>query len=163
MKIFIIHLSITIITGLLLHDYFAEFASGIAEFGIYLSLMLLLWLTSLFYNKRYFRQFIGSIVLLVFLIKELFLSNLKVIYYVITPELQFRPAVLKLPLDVQSETGIVLLANMITLTPGTITLEISGDRKYLFYHTVNVPDNDFDNAKMQIKNGFEKRIMAIVQ
>ncbi|MBK6264965.1 Na+/H+ antiporter subunit E [Marivirga sp. S37H4] len=163
MRTFIIHLTATIILGVLLHDILVTKASGIAEFCIYLAFMLLLWLTSWLYNRTYFRQFKGAVLLFFYLIKELFVSNLKVIYYVITPGLQFRPAILELPLDIKSEAGIALLANMITLTPGTLTLEISEDRKFLYYHTLNVPDNDLEEAKRQVKEGFEKRIMAIVQ
>ncbi|MEX2591090.1 MAG: Na+/H+ antiporter subunit E, partial [Chitinophagales bacterium] len=90
-------------------------------------------------------------------------SNLEIIYYVITPGLQFESAVLALPLDLKSDLEIALLANLITLTPGTLTLDISPDKKFLYFHTINVPKGDVEAAKQQIKNGFEKRILAITR
>lgn len=86
---------------------------------------------------------------------------MKIIYFILKPGHQFRPAVLELPLSLNSNFGITLLANLITLTPGTITLEISDDKKYLYFHTIDVPNQNLDKAKQKIKEGFEKRIMKI--
>lgn len=163
MKLFLVHLSVTIIGAILFHEWTPWQFSGIAEFCIYALFMVILWGTSFFYNTRYFNQFWRSVVLFVYFSKQLLVANFNVIRFVMAPGKKFTPAILELSLDVETEAGIVLLANMITLTPGTLTLRVSDDRKKLYFHTVNVVDGDPDKTKQQIKNGLEKHIMAIVQ
>lgn len=162
MKIFLVHTLITILVSLAVIEYFTIDASGIIQFGAIISLFLVLWLTSYVYNRNYFWRFFSAIGLFFFFLKELAISNFKVIYYILTPGLQFRPAIIKLPLTLQSESGIVLLANLITLTPGTLTLKVSDDKRYLYYHSINVPGNDLEEARRRVKEGFEKRIIAII-
>lgn len=70
-----------------------------------------------------------------------------------------RSAIVAIPLDVKSDAGITLLANMITLTPGTTTLHISDDRSVLYAHVLNYsPD-----TVAQIKNGFERHVMEVLR
>ena len=113
------------------------------------------------YFRLYFHALKGVLSLGLYFLKELIISNFRVIYFILSPRNKFRPAILKLPLSLTSDFSITLLANLITLTPGTITLEISDDNKYLYFHTIDVPEQDLDKAKQKIKNGFEKRIMKI--
>lgn len=56
---------------------------------------------------------------------QLLLSNLRVAYDVITPRLYMRPGILAVPLDAEIDLEITLLANLITLTPGTLSLDVS--------------------------------------
>lgn len=161
MKILLSHIAIVILGAGFMHDRIQDQMGGLAEFGVYTGFFLILWLSTALYHRRYFRQFYRVILLMLYFIKELWLSNLKVIYYVITPRLQFQPAILELELRLKSERAIVLLANLITLTPGTLTLEVSSDRSRLYFHTINVPQGDVKAAKEKIRNGFEKRILAI--
>jgi multicomponent Na+:H+ antiporter subunit E len=75
--------------------------------------------------------------------------------------MQLRPGVVAVPLDLKTRVGIVFLANMITLTPGTLSLDISVDRKMLYVHTVWLEDADkFRNA---IKQEYERRVREIVE
>lgn len=163
MKIFSVHFILTIIAALSIHSQIEGLFSGIMEFCIYLGIMFLLWLSSASYSHTYFRQFFHSVLLFFYFTKELVVSNLEIIYYVITPGLQFQSAVLELPLDVKSDFAITLLANLITLTPGTLTLDISTDKRFLYFHAINVPDGDIVAAKRKVKDGFEKHILAITK
>jgi len=64
------------------------------------------------------------------------------------------------PLTIKSDLGITFLANMISLTPGTLSLDVSNDKKVLYVHSMYITDRDeFING---IKNGFEKRILEIL-
>lgn len=161
MKTLLVHIVIVILGAGFIHNRMPDQVGGLAEFGIYTLCFIILWVTTFFYNRRYFRQFYRVILLMLYFIKELWVSNLRVIYYVITPKLQFQPAILELELQLKSERAIVLLSNLITLTPGTLTLEVSSDRSRLYFHTINVPEGDVQAAKEKIRNGFEKRILAI--
>ena len=65
-----------------------------------------------------------------------------------------------MPLDVDRDWQITLLAQMITLTPGTLALEVSEDRRTLFVHVLDL--TDVERAKRDIKQGFERRILELV-
>jgi multicomponent Na+:H+ antiporter subunit E len=122
--------------------------------------MLSLWMVSspgkttfLAYAVRSFR-FVG---LLAFFIKELIIANLRVAYEVLTRGYQMRPAVIAIPLDTRSEFSITVLANLITLTPGTLSLDVSAGNDTLYIHAMYV--NDVDAFRHEIKERFEKRVM----
>lgn len=105
---------------------------------------------------RKVRQVIG---LVLFFHWELLLASLRVAYDVVTPRHNMQPAVIAIPLDVQSDVEITLLANMITLTPGTLSLDVSADRKTLYIHSMFV--EDCDEERREIKEGFEKRLIEV--
>ena len=63
------------------------------------------------------------------------------------------------PLDVTSDAAITLLGNLITLTPGTLTLDVSTDHLPLYVHVMNV--EDVESFRQGIKNGFERRILEL--
>jgi multicomponent Na+:H+ antiporter subunit E len=56
-----------------------------------------------------------------------------------------------------------LLANLISLTPGSLTIDVSEDRKILYFHSMYVENNDLEALKQEIKNGFEKKILDITR
>lgn len=71
---------------------------------------------------------------------ELAKSTWATILAVIGPPDRLRPAILAVPLDVKSPGGIVLFADMVTLTPGTTSLDVSPDGKTLYVHAIDAPD-----------------------
>ena len=71
---------------------------------------------------------------------ELVKSTWATIRAVIGPPDRLRPAILAVPLDVKSPGGIVLFADMVTLTPGTTSLDVSPDGKTLYVHAIDAPD-----------------------
>lgn len=97
-----------------------------------------------------------AIELAVFFIKELILANVQVALCVIKPNRKLKPAIISIPLSLKTDLGITVLANLITLTPGTLTLEVSKDKKAIFVHVIDTTDPL--SVKTSIKNGFEKRI-----
>ncbi|GAA5030404.1 hypothetical protein GCM10011506_19560 [Marivirga lumbricoides] len=162
MKIFLTHIGITLVLTLAVKEYVKIDASGILQFAVILSFFLLLWLSSYVYSRSYFKKLFSAFGLFFYFLKELAVSNFRIIYYIITPGLKFRPAIIKLPLSLKSERGIVLLSNLITLTPGTLTLKISDDKNFLYYHCINVKGGQLDQERRKVKDGFEKRIMTIL-
>ena len=72
-----------------------------------------------------------------------------------------KPGIVKIPLDARSDLEITLLANLISLTPGTLSLDVSDDRKVLYVHAMYV--NDREDFVASIKNGFERRILEITR
>lgn len=96
-----------------------------------------------------------------FFLWELLLANLRVAYDVLTPTHHMRPGIIALPLDAESDGEITLLANAISLTPGTLSLDISPDRKTLYIHAMYIRDPD--SEKRKIKNGLERRLLELLR
>lgn len=92
---------------------------------------------------------------------ELLQANLRVAHDVLTPKNHMKPAVVAIPLDVTTDEEITLLANLISLTPGTLSLEVSDDRKTLYVHAMYV--DDLDEFRATIKDGFERRVKELLQ
>lgn len=95
-----------------------------------------------------------------FFLTELLLASLRVAYDVLTPRHHMRPAVLAIPLDLESDLGITFFANVITLTPGTLSLDVSDDRKTLYIHAMYV--DDVQQFKRNLKTRLERRIMELL-
>lgn len=91
-------------------------------------------------------------------LRELLVSVKDVVLTILQPRRARRSGIVAIPLDVRSDAGIALLANMITLTPGTTSLHVSNDRKLLYVHVMNLSDESVG----QIKTGFERRVREVL-
>ncbi len=91
------------------------------------------------------------------LVIEILKANIILAKIVLSPKLNIKPGTIEYPLDVKSDTGITVIANTISLTPGTITLDVSEDRSMLYIHTINVEDPD--EMRENIKNKLEKYVV----
>lgn len=75
-------------------------------------------------------------------LRELLLSAIVVVRATLSPRLEVRPGIVAVPLRLRSAAGIKLLADMVTLTPGTTALHVSRDRSTLFVHAMDAADPD---------------------
>ncbi len=97
------------------------------------------------------------LVLFVTFLKELVLSATSVAWAVVNPRLRLRPAILAVPLDLRTDWRISVLANLVTLTPGTTSLHVSEDLSTLYVHAMDCKDADAVVAS--IKESFERTIL----
>lgn len=89
----------------------------------------------------------------------LIVSNLRVARSVLfTPLDQLTPGIIAVPLELESDAEITALANLITLTPGTLTLDVSDDRRTLFVHVIDLSDPD---AALASVKAFERGVREI--
>ncbi|WP_313194112.1 Na+/H+ antiporter subunit E [Shinella zoogloeoides] len=95
--------------------------------------------------------------LLALFIKELALSAFKVAVLVARPKMALKPGIFAFPLTVDRDFEITLLANLITLTPGTLSVDVSADRTVLYVHAIDCSDPA--GARRDIANGFERKIL----
>lgn len=107
---------------------------------------------SLRYGVRLWR--IGKLILVFF--KEFTLSVWRVARLVTSPSMRFRPGLLRVPLTLTRDAEITLLANLITLTPGTLTVDVAEDRSHLLVHAVDAPDPKA--TRDDIVTGFQRLI-----
>jgi multicomponent Na+:H+ antiporter subunit E len=110
-------------------------------------------------SNSYFRKARLVLAFIPFFSWELIKANVRVAYEVVTPHHTMNPGVVAVPLDATSDAEISLLANLITLTPGTLSLDVAADRKTLYVHAMFV--GDAESFRRQIKEGFERRVMEI--
>lgn len=96
-----------------------------------------------------------SLVLLFF--KELALSAFKVAVLVTRRKMDLKPGIFAFPLKVDRDFEITLLANLITLTPGTLSVDVSDDRRFLYVHALDCADPQA--TIRDIANGFEAKIL----
>lgn len=98
---------------------------------------------------------------MLFFLKELTLANLRVTRQAMGPRLTARPGIVAIPLDAAKGVEITLLANMITLTPGTLSVDVSDDRKTLYVHAIDV--DEAKSFRKSIKETLEKPLLEILR
>ena len=97
--------------------------------------------------------------LILYFLKEVIVANFQIAQLVFWKSENVKPALLKIPLDVKTDRGIFLLSSMITLTPGTLSIEVTEDRKFLYVHVIHT-ENPQDVVS-GIKEGFEKKLLEV--
>jgi multicomponent Na+:H+ antiporter subunit E len=163
MVIFIINILLSLLMTYFIFDAYALEENSLLSIVIFSSWIFVGWLLSFFYSKNYFKKLPLGAGLVLYFLKELILASLRVTYDVLTPTHHMNPGIIALPLDATSDLEITLLANMITLTPGTLSLDVSDDKKTLYIHEVYIMNGDIEAKKREIKNGFERRILKLTR
>jgi multicomponent Na+:H+ antiporter subunit E len=91
---------------------------------------------------------------------ELIRANIKLALDVATPSYHMRPGIIALPLDATRDAEILLLSMLINTTPGSVALDVSPDRKTLYVHVMYMETPEA--AREEIKQGFERRVLAVL-
>lgn len=129
--------------------------------GFLLGFVILFLVRRLLRPSLYFPKVRQVLSLATFFVWELLLANLRIAYEVLTPSHYMKPGVVAIPLDLETDAEITLLANLITMTPGTLSLDVSPDRRTLYIHAMYV--EDVEELRRSIKDGFEKRIAEVMR
>jgi len=123
---------------------------------------IILWITKgVLVKDNYFTKIPRVIGFIFFFIYELVLANLKVAYDIVTPQHLMRPGIVKIPLSAKTDLEITLLANLITLTPGTLTMDVSPDKKFIYVHSMYI--DNVEEFKDEIKTGLEKKLLEVLR
>jgi multicomponent Na+:H+ antiporter subunit E len=107
----------------------------------------------------YFGKVTKMIRFLGFFLWELLVSNLRLAWDVLTPTFLMKPRIIAVPLSVKNDAEITALANLISLTPGTLSLDVSSDKSVLYVHVIYAEDEE--RAKQEIKNGMERWVKEL--
>lgn len=100
------------------------------------------------------RALLAGVLYYAYFFRELVKSNLKLTAIVLSPDLPIRPGIVKVRTRLKSRMGRLMLANSITLTPGTLTVELVDE--WIYVHWVRVESADIDAATAEIVAGFER-------
>ena len=90
-------------------------------------------------------------------------ANIDVAYRVIHPKLPINPGIVKVKTNLKTDTGLTFLANSITLTPGTMSVDIDRDNGFLYVHWIDVKDKRVAGATKLIVERFEKILSKIFE
>jgi len=96
-----------------------------------------------------------------FYLKELVLASVRVAHDALTPTHHMRPAMLAIPLEARTDFEVLLLANLISMTPGSVSIDVSTDRRVLYVHAMYVDDPDA--VRDEIKSNLERRVLALLR
>nr|WP_321498627.1 Na+/H+ antiporter subunit E [uncultured Methanolobus sp.] len=88
------------------------------------------------------------------LIKEIIKANIVVAKIVLQPKIDIKPGIIAVPIDSKTDIGITAIANTITLTPGTLTIDISEDKCILYVHAIDATDPEA--VAQSIRDDLEK-------
>ena len=133
--------------------------------GILISIVL-----AFFLNKSYstlglpplsLKRLLAFVMYLGFLLIEIVKANIDVAYRILHPKMPIKPGIVTIRTNLKQDIAKLILANSITLTPGTFTVDIIGDK--LLIHWINVKAEDLDTASKIICGKFEKYLMKIFE
>jgi multicomponent Na+:H+ antiporter subunit E len=130
-------------------------------FGFLLGFFILWVMNRQEEDRRYFNKVPKTIGFIFYFLYEMLAANVQVAYDVITPNYFFKPGIIRYPLEAKTDIEINLLSTIISMTPGTLILDISEDKRSLFIHVMYLKDRKQFIA--QIKKGFEHRLLEILR
>lgn len=113
--------------------------------------------------KHIFRKLPKIIGLFFFFLWELFLSNIRLAWDAVTPGFDISPSIVAVPLDAKTDSEIFFLTMLLTLTPGTLSMDVCPDRTHLYVHCAYTHGTSLEALKKSIKNGFERRILEVMR
>lgn len=124
----------------------------------------ILWMitrTSSVEEKSYFYRVPKIILFFLHFFVEMIRANIEVAKEIITPELNMSPGIIAYKHSLKTDFEITMLTNLIALTPGTMVLKISEDKKILYIHRLYLKDRE--KFVYKIKNDLEKKLIEIVR
>jgi multicomponent Na+:H+ antiporter subunit E len=126
--------------------------------------LVALWLFGEMQERRgdtYHRRVFAALGLALYFAYDLVKSCVQVALAVVIPSYLQRSRFVTMPLDVTSDLGIMLTANLITLTPGTLSVDVAEDRRSLLIHAMFADDPD--GVVRGLKDGIERRVIAVTE
>ena len=95
-----------------------------------------------------------------FYISKVIQSNFELAYHILSPRLNMKPGIMKISIHLTHNQAILLLINSISMTPGTLTVDLSEDKKYIYVHFLFLSDEakrikEIKNLEMRISKLFK--------
>ncbi|MCK2157081.1 Na+/H+ antiporter subunit E [Exiguobacterium sp. 17-1] len=136
-----------------------SFSTSSFIIGYLLGLIAMFAMRRGFSSRFYLGPFIALIRLFIRFLYELVVANLQVLSIILKPRLDIKPGIFAYETELEHNWQITLLSMLITLTPGTLVVDISDDNKTLYIHALHMPEAE--DAVASIRNSFEKAILEV--
>ena len=114
-------------------------------------------------QKGLVHRWISAIHYFVKFLWEMFKANLHVAYIVIHPKLPIKPGIVKIKTKLTKDSAITVLTNSITLTPGTLTVDVNPEKGEIYVHWIDVVSPQVDKATEEIGGKFEKILTEVFE
>ncbi len=112
-------------------------------------------------EKLQWGRFVYGLAYIPAYVREEVKSHLKVIKLIVHPRMPIKPGIVKIPTDLKTDLGLTGLANAITMTPGTLSVEIDEKEPSLYIHWIDVATTEPKEAETQIAGPFEQYLRRI--
>jgi multicomponent Na+:H+ antiporter subunit E len=132
-------------------------------FGFVVSFFVLWFVQRNNKKARYFKIIPRFISFMLLFIKEVIVGSVKIGIDIVTPKHFMNPGIIAVPLDAKTDLEITLLANSITLTPGTTSLAVSSDKTIIYVYNVYLDKHDKQKSIDAIKNGLERKLLKVLR
>lgn len=127
--------------------------------GYFLGLLVIFAMRRFFQTRLYIFRVWAIIRLTVLFTYELIKANIEVLVIVLRPKMDLKPGIFKYDTKLEHGWEVTLLSLLITLTPGTLVVDVSDDNSTLYIHALNA--SDIKGNVASIREGFEKAIMEV--
>lgn len=129
--------------------------------GYIVGLVILFSLRRFFPTSFYMRRFWAIIKLFFLFVRESIVSSIAIIREVIRPQVKVTPGIFKMETDLEGDLEITLLSLLLTLTPGSVVMEVSADQKELYLHALSLPQSK--EAVFASQRVYEKAIKEVTR
>lgn len=154
-------LAVNLLLGLIWAFAWGEVSPGMVAFGFVIGYAVLALMRPLLGETTYFAKLPRLILLAGFVLYELVLSSLRVAWDVVTPRAYRTPGIVAVPLDAETDLEIAVVANLVTLTPGTLSLEVVESTRTLYVHSMFADDPE--EVRRSIKRQFEAPVLELLR
>ena len=129
--------------------------------GFILGFIMLSIAQGVFGTSNYALRGYKAVAFVFYFLWELLKANMRVAMDIVTPKNYMMPGLIRIPLEARTDIEISLLANIISLTPGSLCVDVSDDKKTMYVHAMYV--EDADDFRREIKEGFERRLLEVLR
>ncbi|MFD2200715.1 Na+/H+ antiporter subunit E [Shivajiella indica] len=130
-------------------------------FGFMVSFLILYLITVNKEERKYFTMLPKLIYFILFMLWQIIKANFQAVKESLYTKSKLSPAIVKYPLEASSDVEITLLANLVALTPGTLVIDISDDKKVMYIHVLHLENKE--SFISEVKNNFEKRLLELMR
>lgn len=161
-RLIVFILSLLVYLGLTSFTDIQEIITGIIV-SVIVSLLAGKFLLSAEGDGNVFQRFVKGIAYFFKFLWEMAKANLHVAYLVIHPGVPIKPGIVKITTRLKKDSALTVLANSITLTPGTLTVDINPEEQELYIHWIDVISTDKEECSKEIAGRFEKLLMEVFE
>ena len=94
---------------------------------------------------------------------EMLKANFHVAYIVVHPQVPIKPGIIKIKTKLTKDAAITVLTNSITLTPGTLTVDINEEKREIYIHWIDVKATNIDDCTKEIGARFEPMLTEVFE
>lgn len=134
--------------------------SMLSFFSGYLVGLLIVYSLRRFFKKRFYLWTLFAVIKLFLVFSwELILSSILVVKQIMAPKIKVTPGIFRLETELETDLEITLLSMLVTLTPGSVVLDVTEDHKTLYVHAMDIPESS--DAVIKSVKAFEKAIKDV--